>query len=247
MYVPDPDGQVIKSEKQTFKIEIVARNLETPWGLAFLPDGRLLITERPGRLRIVEERQAPAGGGEGHCRRSGRSRTAACSTSKSIRSTRATAGSTSRTRRRCPATSRRRRRPRPPRSRRPPRRAGADAAVRPIPPSMTVIVRGKINKNNEWTEQQVLFRAQPELYSSTNAHYGSRFIFDKQDHLFYSLGEKQQDGPRAGSVEPARQDPSRQRRRLGADGQSVREARRARCRRSGATVTATRRAWRGIR
>jgi hypothetical protein len=55
VYVPDPDGQVIKSEKQTFKIEIVARGLETPWGLAFLPDGRLLITERPGRLRIVEK------------------------------------------------------------------------------------------------------------------------------------------------------------------------------------------------
>ena len=53
-YVPDPDGQIVKSEKQAFKIEIVARNLETPWALAFLPDGRLLITERPGRLRIVE-------------------------------------------------------------------------------------------------------------------------------------------------------------------------------------------------
>src|SRR5260370_42206318 len=54
-YVPDPDGQVIASEKQTFRMEIVARNLETPWGLAFLPDGRLLITERPGRLRIVQD------------------------------------------------------------------------------------------------------------------------------------------------------------------------------------------------
>jgi mono/diheme cytochrome c family protein len=54
-YVADPDGQVIKSEKQTFKIEIVTRNIETPWGLAFLPDGRLLITERPGRLRIVDK------------------------------------------------------------------------------------------------------------------------------------------------------------------------------------------------
>lgn len=32
----------------------VAQGLENPWGLAFLPDGRMLVTEQPGRLRIVE-------------------------------------------------------------------------------------------------------------------------------------------------------------------------------------------------
>jgi aldose sugar dehydrogenase len=32
----------------------LAAGLEHPWGLAFLPDGRMLVTERPGRLRIVE-------------------------------------------------------------------------------------------------------------------------------------------------------------------------------------------------
>ena len=35
------------------KVSIVAQGLVNPWGLAFLPDGRMLVTERPGRMRIV--------------------------------------------------------------------------------------------------------------------------------------------------------------------------------------------------
>lgn len=35
-------------------VERIARGLENPWSLAFLPDGRMLVTERPGRLRVVD-------------------------------------------------------------------------------------------------------------------------------------------------------------------------------------------------
>ena len=34
-------------------MEVVARRLETPWALAFAPDGRLFVAERPGRIRLV--------------------------------------------------------------------------------------------------------------------------------------------------------------------------------------------------
>jgi glucose/arabinose dehydrogenase len=154
----DPEGQVIKSEKQTFKFEVIARGLETPWGLAFLPDGRLLITERPGRLRIVEKGKllppvrgipevwAVQDGGlfdvEVH-----------------------------------------------------PNYAQngwiylSYSEPAPNKTSMTVIVRGKL-RDNAWVDQQVLYKAPPELYYTDNSHYGSRFLFDSDGHLFYSIGER---------------------------------------------------------
>ncbi|HSN80455.1 MAG TPA: PQQ-dependent sugar dehydrogenase [Rhodoferax sp.] len=39
---------------QTVRTEVVANGLEHPWALAFLPEGRFLVTERPGSLRVIE-------------------------------------------------------------------------------------------------------------------------------------------------------------------------------------------------
>jgi glucose/arabinose dehydrogenase len=166
---PDPNGQVVTSEKQTFKLEVLARDLETPWAIAFLPDGRILITERPGRLRIVEKgkllpqpvKGTPSvwekqDGGlldvEVHPQYA-RNGWIYLSYSETL--------------------------------------PGHSTPAPPDPPSMTIIARGKINKANEWVEQQVLFRAPAAIYNSSNAHYGSRFVFDQNGHLFFSIGDKQ--------------------------------------------------------
>ncbi len=45
--------QSFPSSAGPLRVETVASGLENPWGLAFLPDGRMLVTERPGRLRLV--------------------------------------------------------------------------------------------------------------------------------------------------------------------------------------------------
>ena len=43
----------IESKDGPIKVEVVADGLDQPWGMAFLPDGKLLVTEKPGTLRIV--------------------------------------------------------------------------------------------------------------------------------------------------------------------------------------------------
>jgi glucose/arabinose dehydrogenase len=45
--------QRFASQHGTVEVFTVSTGLEHPWGLAFLPDGRMLVTERPGRLRMV--------------------------------------------------------------------------------------------------------------------------------------------------------------------------------------------------
>jgi aldose sugar dehydrogenase len=48
-------GLSVPAWAQTAKgVQVVAQDLEHPWGLAFIDGGRMLVTERPGRLRVVE-------------------------------------------------------------------------------------------------------------------------------------------------------------------------------------------------
>ena len=193
VFVPDPNNQIIKSERQTFRIEVVAPGLETPWGLAFLPDGRLLVTERPGRLRVIEKEgdkgklvPDPVQGTPKVWERqdSGMLDVAIHPQYEKngwiyLAYTDVVPGYVAPAPAAAPAD--------------PPVATAARGRGRggpPSPPSMTVLVRGKIDKNNRWVEEQVIYRAPTDLYTPSGSHYGTRFLFDKAGHLFYSLGER---------------------------------------------------------
>ncbi|MBI3107761.1 MAG: PQQ-dependent sugar dehydrogenase, partial [Candidatus Rokubacteria bacterium] len=46
---------VVPSLPAQLRVEIIARGLEVPWDLAVAPDGRIFVTERPGRLRVIRD------------------------------------------------------------------------------------------------------------------------------------------------------------------------------------------------
>jgi aldose sugar dehydrogenase len=162
-----PAGQIIASKEHAFKLEVVAEGLTSPWAIAFLPgaEGRMLVTERSGALRVIEKGVLQPKAIEG---------TPAVWTQQDgglfdvevdpaysrngngwIYLSYAEAGPTG----------------------------------SPDGSSMTVIVRGRINQG-KWIDQQVLYRAPVSGYWASNTHYGSRFVFDPQGHLFYSIGDR---------------------------------------------------------
>lgn len=175
VFVPDPQGRIVGGGKQRARVEVVARSLDTPWGLAFLPDGRLLVTERAGRLRVIERGKlllAPVKGTPKVWARQdaglldvvahpdyARNGWIYLSYSDVVPGLQPV----------------------------PPTDPGASA---PSPPSMTVIVRGRLNRRNEWVDTKEIFRAPSALYTTDGSHYGSRMIFDRRGHLFYSIGER---------------------------------------------------------
>ena len=55
--VPLPDPPVVyrTAERHAIRVAVVTKGLTYPWGLAFLPDGSLLVTERLGSLRLIRD------------------------------------------------------------------------------------------------------------------------------------------------------------------------------------------------
>jgi glucose/arabinose dehydrogenase len=158
----NPDGRVVKSELETFKIERVAADLQTPWGIAFLPDHRLLVSERPGRLRIIEPGKGIVETITGlppvWVQQDGGLFDVAVHPDYAHTGWIYLAFS----------------------------EAGAKRGT-----SATRIIRARI-RDGKLVDQQTLFQPTPEQFTESNIHYGSRFLFDRAGFLYYSIGERGQ-------------------------------------------------------
>ena len=217
-YNDTPDGLVITSEKQTFKVEVLTKDLFTPWGIAFLPDGRLLITERKGTIRILDKNNVLSepvkNTPKPHVQQDGGYLDIEVHPQYAQNGWIYLSYSEDQPGYVAPPPAPPAAAPAPPVAA-PAPAAGAPAGAAgaggqapagaaggggrgggrggpPQAPSMTVWIRGKINANNEWTDQQTVARFPAALYTTAGAHYGSRFIFDTQGHLFFTIGERGQ-------------------------------------------------------
>jgi len=47
--------EIHETEQADFRVEVIASGLGNPWSMVFLPDGSLLVSEREGRLRLIDE------------------------------------------------------------------------------------------------------------------------------------------------------------------------------------------------
>lgn len=144
-----------------FEVETVAQGLNKPWAIAFLPDGRMLVTEKPGRLRIVTAQgqlsEPVAGLPEVDARDQGGLLDVALdpdfAQNKLIYWSYAE-----------------------------PRGNGTNA---------TAVARGKLVETGDAPRVenvQVIFQQQPAMDSTK--HFGSRLVFDGQGHLYVTLGER---------------------------------------------------------
>ena len=52
-----PLGQSTGGAAPKLDVQVLVKNLDTPWEIAFAPDGRMFVTERPGRIRIIKDGQ----------------------------------------------------------------------------------------------------------------------------------------------------------------------------------------------
>ncbi len=138
--------------------QVVATGLEHPWGLALMPDGRWLVTERPGRMRIVT-RQGAVGApitGLPAVDARGQGGLLDVAVGPAFAADRMVYWSFSEA------------------------RDGGNA---------TSIARGRLSPDGARMEDaEVIFRALPAYDGA--AHFGGALAFDRQGHLFLTLGER---------------------------------------------------------
>ena len=155
------DDSIEKTEKEVFKVETFADGFDIPWGMAFLPNKDLIVSDRNGSLWLVDYKSKTRTQiiGVPKVRYKGQGGLLDVQVHPDFISNNLIyIGFTSYLKREKNKT-------------------------------FTSIVRARL-ENNSLTYQKIIYKADDIYYSSNTVHYGTRIVFDKKGYLYFSIGDR---------------------------------------------------------
>jgi aldose sugar dehydrogenase len=155
----------LETMEYEIQVDVFANGLEIPWSIDFINEDLALITERPGRLRLVKDGQLlpEAVSGTPNVLHEGQGGLMDVAIDPNYDANGWIYLSYS--------------------------HQLAQKKNEDRPPAMTRIVRGKLD-GNKWIDQEVIFEADHHAYSTSRHHYGSRIVFDHEGMLYFSVGDR---------------------------------------------------------
>ncbi len=154
----------VKSQLHNYQLNTWVNGLTDPWSLAFLPDGRALVTEKRGRLYVVENGRLGEQPISGLPEVDSRSQAGLYDVV-----------------------------PHPDYARNgwiylAYSHPQSNAEGRSV--SLTRIIRGRV-REGAWTDQQTIYEAPVDVYPSAGGvHFGGRIAFDRAGYLYFTIGER---------------------------------------------------------
>ena len=155
------DDYVEKTEKETFRIETFVDGFDIPWGMAFLPNKDLIVSDRNGSLWLVNYKSKTRTQiiGVPEVRYKGQGGLLDVQVHPDfINNNFIYIGFTS-------------------------------YLIRKKNKTFTSIIRARL-ENNNLIDQKIIYKADDIFYSSSSIHYGTRIVFDKVGYLYFSIGDR---------------------------------------------------------
>ena len=161
---PDDSG-VYKSKLHNFKVETFFDDqLKTPWAIDWLTDGNAIVTNRDGRVMVVDKaRKSTLVEGVPESVELGQGGMMDVAVHPRYASNGWIYLTYSE-----------------------PKKDSPRAA-------MTKVVRGKLKSSNgnwSWTSQETIFEVDQKFYTGAGIHFGSRIVFDGKGHVYFNVGER---------------------------------------------------------
>ena len=157
----DWDHSIQKTKKATFKVETFADGFDVPWGMTFLPDGNMLVSDRNGDLWKVEKDGNSKTQIQGIPKVNSENQGGLLDVEIHPRFNENNLIYLS----------------------------FSDFLVNQKNKTYTTIICGVLNNNN-LTQQKTIYKAPDSLYALEKHHYGTRIIFSNDGYLFFAIGDR---------------------------------------------------------